>query len=105
MPGPDLEQSAEPPTNLALAVNEEALALQAATILVAERARTVWATGELISPCSSICRIAEGLGLCVGCFRTRDEIARWSSAGDAEKRGVWRKIERRMAAFTAGPAE
>jgi predicted Fe-S protein YdhL (DUF1289 family) len=105
MPGPDLDPSAEPPADLALAVNEESLALQAATILVAERARFVWATGEFISPCSSVCRISDGLGLCVGCFRTRDEIARWSSAGDAEKRVVWRKIEHRMAAFSAGPAE
>ena len=35
-------------------------------------------------------------GLCEGCFRTLDEIARWSGMDDAAKHGVWRQIELRM---------
>lgn len=30
------------------------------------------------SPCVNICRIDEVSGLCTGCARTLDEIARWT---------------------------
>jgi hypothetical protein len=36
-------------------------------------------------------------GLCVGCGRTLDEIARWSSLGDAERRGIMRDLPERLA--------
>ncbi|UUZ65967.1 DUF1289 domain-containing protein [Polaromonas sp. P1(28)-13] len=38
-------------------------------------------------------------GWCEGCFRTRDEIAAWSRADDDSKRGIWKIVERRMAAL------
>ncbi|MDD5295525.1 MAG: DUF1289 domain-containing protein [Rhodocyclaceae bacterium] len=38
------------------------------------------------SPCINICRM-EG-GLCAGCLRTLDEIARWSGASPDEKRSI-----------------
>ena len=34
---------------------------------------------QLASPCISICQIDLLSGECVGCYRTRKEIARWSS--------------------------
>ena len=34
---------------------------------------------QLASPCISICQIDPLSGECVGCYRTRKEIARWSS--------------------------
>ena len=37
------------------------------------------------SPCTLVCTIDRTSGLCLGCNRTRDEIARWSS-GTAEWR-------------------
>lgn len=40
------------------------------------------------SPCNNVCRMDERLGLCEGCQRTLDEIARWSQMSDAEKRQV-----------------
>jgi predicted Fe-S protein YdhL (DUF1289 family) len=36
-------------------------------------------------------------GLCEGCWRTIDEIVRWSRMTDADKRMVWSEIERRRA--------
>jgi predicted Fe-S protein YdhL (DUF1289 family) len=36
------------------------------------------------SPCVNICRMEDGL--CAGCFRTIDEIARWANSGDEDKR-------------------
>tara|TARA_E500000331_G_scaffold280823_1_gene274149 strand:+ start:190 stop:390 length:201 start_codon:yes stop_codon:yes gene_type:complete len=31
----------------------------------------------LTSPCISVCEINENSGFCIGCFRTRKEIATW----------------------------
>ena len=33
---------------------------------------------KMVSPCISVCYIPHEGGLCKGCFRTRDEISRWS---------------------------
>jgi predicted Fe-S protein YdhL (DUF1289 family) len=49
------------------------------------------------SPCISVCRMEAATGLCEGCRRTLEEIARWSSFSDAEKRAVLRAIARRRA--------
>ena len=72
--------------------------LQSAIKLVAVRAAKTRDTGEIVSPCISICRMSDSSGLCEGCFRTRDEIASWGNAGDAAKRSIWNLIEQRMAA-------
>lgn len=82
-----------------LAVNplEENFSRQNAITLVASRARLVKVTGELTSPCISVCRINAATDLCEGCFRTRDEIAAWGNAGDDGKRATWGRIEQRMA--------
>ena len=37
------------------------------------------------SPCLRLCRIGED-GLCAGCLRSLDEIARWSRMDEAERR-------------------
>jgi len=49
------------------------------------------------SPCNSVCRMDERLGLCEGCHRTMDEIARWSQMSDAEKRQVLAALPARRA--------
>jgi predicted Fe-S protein YdhL (DUF1289 family) len=36
------------------------------------------------SPCLKLCRL-DGDGLCLGCFRLREEIARWTQMNDEEK--------------------
>jgi hypothetical protein len=38
----------------------------------------------ILSPCIGICRLGAD-GLCEGCLRTGDEIARWLSMSDAER--------------------
>ena len=88
-----------PVADLAVDVDEEKLALQRAISLVALRARTVDAAADVPSPCISVCRMSAATGWCEGCFRTRDEIAAWSRADDDSKRGIWKIIERRMAAL------
>ena len=49
------------------------------------------------SPCIQVCRIDPASGLCSGCLRTLDEIARWSALPDADKLRVWRLIRQRRA--------
>lgn len=47
------------------------------------------------SPCISVCRMDDRSGLCLGCFRTIDEIVAWGRQGDRERRLVWQQIVRR----------
>jgi len=37
------------------------------------------------TPCIQVCAIDGESGLCLGCFRTLDEIAGWSRLTDAER--------------------
>ncbi|HXE87565.1 MAG TPA: DUF1289 domain-containing protein [Hyphomicrobiaceae bacterium] len=40
------------------------------------------------SPCNRVCTIDEATGLCAGCGRTLDEIARWSQLTDEERQRI-----------------
>ncbi len=44
------------------------------------------------SPCVSVCRMHADNSLCLGCFRTMDEIIAWGRMGEAGKRAVWLRI-------------
>jgi uncharacterized protein len=46
------------------------------------------------SPCINLCRL-DGHGICPGCFRTLDEIARWSRMSELEKSQVFDMLEGR----------
>jgi predicted Fe-S protein YdhL (DUF1289 family) len=50
------------------------------------------------SPCIQICTMDSVSGYCQGCWRTLDEIAAWSSLGDADKLRVWRALRQRQIA-------
>ena len=39
----------------------------------------------VLSPCVGICEL-DGDGYCKGCLRSGDEIARWISMGESERR-------------------
>jgi uncharacterized protein len=47
------------------------------------------------SPCIDVCKM--DAGLCAGCLRTIDEIARWSRIGDDEKRLILAAVAQRRA--------
>jgi hypothetical protein len=53
------------------------------------------ANEPVLSPCISICRMDERTALCAGCLRTIDEIARWSSMSNDERRRVIDELPRR----------
>lgn len=46
----------------------------------------VWQRTEPQSPCKKVCVIHPESGLCIGCLRTRDEIAAWPRMTPEERR-------------------
>lgn len=48
----------------------------------------VWRRGEIESPCVRICVVHPDTGLCLGCRRSLDEIARWSRMTTEERRAI-----------------
>ena len=50
------------------------------------------------TPCVKVCVMDPQHGLCRGCFRTLDEIARWGAISDAEREAVMRELAARRAA-------
>lgn len=58
------------------------------------------------SPCTSVCRIDPANDLCEGCLRTRQEIATWRDAGDAERLEILERLKaRRRAAGRTSAAD
>lgn len=90
-----------PVVDVAVNLVEEQLSQQSAITLVAARARKMADTGEISSPCISVCRMNAATAVCEGCFRTRDEIAAWGNESDKAKLAIWARIEERMAAVQA----
>ncbi len=48
-------------------------------------------TTPVRSPCVNICALDEN-DLCVGCYRTGEEITRWGHYSDDERREVLQKV-------------
>ncbi|POZ61543.1 DUF1289 domain-containing protein [Chromobacterium alticapitis] len=44
------------------------------------------------SPCIGVCRLDDSGQVCVGCRRTLDEIAGWSSYSPVRKEAVWQRL-------------
>jgi uncharacterized protein len=62
---------------------------------------------DIPSPCVKVCVMDPGRGICVGCYRTLDEIAHWGEFTPAQRHLVWARIaERRKywGPLPAGPA-
>lgn len=49
------------------------------------------------SPCIDVCRMDARTGLCIGCYRTLEEIGRWAAASNEEKRAILAAVARRRA--------
>ena len=50
------------------------------------------------SPCIKICTLDARSGLCLGCGRNIDEIARWTAMSAAERARVMKELPARLAA-------
>jgi len=47
------------------------------------------------SPCIKVCQMDPVRGVCIGCCRTLDEIARWSGMSDPERVAIMEKLPER----------
>ncbi|MBV9570447.1 MAG: DUF1289 domain-containing protein [Alphaproteobacteria bacterium] len=56
------------------------------------------------SPCIKVCTLEAESGLCIGCGRSLDEIARWSSMPDVERQAIVRGLPDRLAAMPQAAA-
>jgi predicted Fe-S protein YdhL (DUF1289 family) len=56
---------------------------------------------RILSPCVKICVIDGPSGLCAGCGRSLNEIGRWLSYSDAERRAIMKALPARLAASSA----
>jgi uncharacterized protein len=50
------------------------------------------------TPCVNVCTLDARTGLCLGCGRTVDEIARWTAMDASERAQVMRELPDRLAA-------
>jgi len=48
----------------------------------------IWKRDEIESPCKKVCVMHPSADLCIGCLRTRDEIARWSRMTPSERETI-----------------
>ena len=49
----------------------------------------------IASPCINICQMDASNGLCLGCFRTLDEITVWARTDDATRANILAAVTRR----------
>ncbi|WP_420100824.1 DUF1289 domain-containing protein [Bosea sp. (in: a-proteobacteria)] len=55
------------------------------------------------TPCVKICVIDSASGLCEGCGRTLEEIARWASLSELERRAIMAELAERLGSATSNP--
>jgi predicted Fe-S protein YdhL (DUF1289 family) len=51
------------------------------------------------TPCVKVCFVDPAAGLCVGCFRTLDELGRWTKYSEAEREAVLAALPQREARY------
>jgi uncharacterized protein len=57
------------------------------------------------TPCTNVCSIDGVSGLCIGCYRTLDEIAGWIDLSEDDRRALIAELpQRRARVAIAGPA-
>lgn len=52
----------------------------------------VWTRKEVESPCTKVCVIHPEARICTGCYRTIDEITRWSKMSPDDRRAVMQAL-------------
>ena len=55
---------------------------------------------EIDTPCVKLCVVDPESGICIGCGRTRREIAGWIAMAPAERRGVMAGLDERLETLT-----
>ncbi|GLS87318.1 DUF1289 domain-containing protein [Cypionkella aquatica] len=60
----------------------------------------VWKRAEIESPCVKLCVVHPEARICVGCFRSIDEIAGWSRLTQAERAKIMAELPSRATTLT-----
>jgi predicted Fe-S protein YdhL (DUF1289 family) len=55
---------------------------------------------DIESPCIKVCVVDPASGFCIGCGRTREEIASWIDISARERRQVMRALPERILSLT-----
>lgn len=63
----------------------------------------LWRREEIESPCKKICLIHPDANLCIGCYRTRAEIATWSRLSPEARREVMAELPSRESQLSKRP--
>jgi predicted Fe-S protein YdhL (DUF1289 family) len=53
------------------------------------------APAPIATPCVKVCVVDGASSLCLGCFRTLEEIAGWAALGDEERRRIMAELPER----------
>jgi predicted Fe-S protein YdhL (DUF1289 family) len=56
------------------------------------------------SPCNRVCVMHPASGICIGCGRSLDEIARWAVLSETERLAIMARLPARLTALKAGNA-
>ena len=67
-----------------------------------ERKMTLNMAPQIQSPCKLICELDLEKGLCKGCGRSREEIARWTQYSSAKRAFVMTELEGRLRELDGG---
>jgi hypothetical protein len=51
----------------------------------------------VVTPCVKVCIVDGESGLCLGCYRTLGEVARWSSFSEADRNAIMAALPSRKA--------
>ncbi|MGV6802956.1 MAG: DUF1289 domain-containing protein [Ruegeria sp.] len=60
----------------------------------------VWKRSEVESPCVQICVVHPTERICTGCYRTIDEISRWSKMDSSERAEIMNDLPERKPRLT-----
>jgi predicted Fe-S protein YdhL (DUF1289 family) len=60
----------------------------------------VWKREEVESPCVKLCIVHPEARICIGCFRSIDEIASWGRLTAADRTAIMADLPSRVATLT-----
>jgi len=60
---------------------------------------------DVASPCINVCTLDPATQVCLGCFRTLDEIAAWGTSSNAERAAIRAELPRRRELLAASGTE
>ena len=55
---------------------------------------------DVETPCIKVCVVDPGSGFCIGCGRSRDEIASWLDLNTEQRRRIMRSLPERISSLS-----